>query len=64
LGGPYDGEEYRYRGAVASLVDRRHGSRLHLYRLCPERSVVDGQYMAVATYVHVPEGVADASSSF
>jgi hypothetical protein len=64
IGGPYDGEEYRWRGPIASLVDRRHGSRLHLYRLDPDRSVVDGGRLQVATYRHVPEGVADASASF
>jgi hypothetical protein len=66
LGGPYDGLEYRLRARKAPpapVIDLGHMSRLHLYRLDLDRSVVDGQSLQVATYVHVPEGVADASGS-
>ena len=58
IGGPFDGLEYRWRGDVESLVDIRQ----HLYRLDRERSALDGKRL-VATYVYVPEGVADASPS-
>ena len=67
IGGPYDGLEYHLRGRKAPpcpVLDLGHMTRLHLYRLDLERSVVDGDSLQVATYVHVPEGVADASSSF
>jgi hypothetical protein len=39
-------------------------TRSHLYRLDASRSVVDGGPHQVFCYVHVPEGVADANSSF
>ena len=67
LGGPYDGMEYRLRGKhsqPAPVLDLGHMTRVHLYRLDLERSVVDGDSVQVATYVHVPEGVADAHSPF
>lgn len=66
LGGPYDGLEYRYRGNECRpdpVVDLGHMTRAHLYRLDLERSVFEGGRFRVAVYVHVPEGVADASSS-
>ena len=66
IGGPYDGLEYPLRGRKAPpcpVLDLGHMTRLHLYRLDLERSVVDGQSLQVATYVHVPEGVADAGGS-
>jgi|694.fasta_scaffold16622_10 hypothetical protein len=66
IGGPYDGLEYAFRGKEcqpAPVLDLGHMTRAHLYRLALERSVVDGGRFRVAVYVHVPEGVADASSS-
>ena len=66
LGGPYDGLEYAFRGQKsqpAPVLDLGHMTRLHLYRLDEARSTLEGGPYRVAVYVHIPEGVADASSS-